>query len=995
MKSKAQKPIILRAAMLLLLAVFTTTARATDYISDVLLIGTSSSQSDVPVGYTKINQDLNAGCGSSSYYIYLYYKKASDPATSSQVITDFILVRGTNSNPSERILHEGRIYYLAPVDGDDDFKGDLNHKAHGDYIYLYYTRAHSDDFTAVTDISFNTTQSGAVGNTDSPSTGYDLNNNADGNTRIYMHLTKAKTPVFLPEVTADYTAQDGDVLTGTLANNVKISIASGATVTLRNATINVSSSAGLTCLGNANINLYGSNTVTSTGSYPGILAGGSGTTLTINGSGSLSATGGNNAAGIGGGDGGTCGNITISGGTVYATGGTNAPGIGSGRNGTCGDITLTTGVKKVNSSKGSSAASNCIGAGNGGLCGTITVGGLEGVSAYRYNVIYEPSFCYKYTVHFDSNGGTGTMEDQDFLYSVWFDITPNAFTNNGRTFVGWATTPDGDVEYTDGYSLGKIQNVSANETVTLYAKWSQTVDLSKLTGNFTAQDGDILTGTSGGNYRIFIASGATVTLSNTTINASLSEGLTCNGIASIILEGTNTVTSRNFEGIKTNNWLTISGSGTLFVAGGVHGNSNAPGIGRVPSCSGNIIISGGTINATGNGKSPGIGGENYFGEITITTGVTSVTATKGASATYSIGGNGHNSVTIGGVETGNIVQSPVTYDPLVNYKYTVCFDSNDGGGGGYCKDFLYGIATNLPANCFELSDATFTGWNTEPNGTGTAYTDEQSVSSVANAAANATVTLYAQWIRTNETLADGTAYTWTSDMPVLTATYTKTLGSERVGKYQAWFVPFDYTITTADTEKFKFYKINMIANAPSPSVNATEDIWVFLKSVEAGTTLYANMPYVYKPKEAVTDYAFTTTNATLKARNEGAVAKMETMEDIYELYGTYENTQASQSDPFYYVNINGEISLGNSSSVEIGPYRWIIRKTGKYGNTTNYARNMHFYDLEEATSISELRVNGEEDATNTGWYDLQGRKLSQTPTQSGIYVNNGKKVFIK
>ena len=58
----------------------------------------------------------------------------------------------------------------------------------------------------------------------------------------------------LSKVTSDYVAKDGDVLTGTLGKNVKISIADGATVTLKDATINGVNSdsyrwAGITCEG--------------------------------------------------------------------------------------------------------------------------------------------------------------------------------------------------------------------------------------------------------------------------------------------------------------------------------------------------------------------------------------------------------------------------------------------------------------------------------------------------------------------------------------------------------------------------------------------------------------------------------------------------------------------------------------------------------------------------------------------------------------------------
>ena len=191
-----------------------------------------------------------------------------------------------------------------------------------------------------------------------------------------------------------YTAQDGDVLTGSTSGTV--TIAGNASITLNNATIN----GGIVCEGSATITLVGTNSVSGATNMAGIQVGGSGTTLTIKGNGSLTANGGGNSAGIGlsrawkvdaaGGDivieGGnitatgkgmgagigtgvsygddtnhtaTIGNITIKGGTVTAIGGTNQyfPGSGIGKGGAysygnivVGTVTITTNIDLVNAS---------------------------------------------------------------------------------------------------------------------------------------------------------------------------------------------------------------------------------------------------------------------------------------------------------------------------------------------------------------------------------------------------------------------------------------------------------------------------------------------------------------------------------------------------------------------------------------------------------------------------------------------------------------------
>ena len=459
-----------------------------------------------------------------------------------------------------------------------------------------------------------------------------------------------------------------------------------------------------------------------------------------------------------------------------------------------------------------------------------------------------------------------------------------------------------------------------------------TTDLSTITSNYTAQNGEVLTGTldtENHPVKISIADGATVTLSGVTINGINLftypwAGITCLGNATIFLaEGT----SNHIKGfdsyypgiyVPEGSTLCIKGCGSLNAES--NGFSAGIGGGYNINC-GNIIIEGGEIVATGKSTSAGIGGGySKCGDISIidTDDLISVTAIKGGTSAYASIGSALNSlscgtVTIGGISySGGIRQSPYTYVPIRNIS-----------------------------------------------------------------------------------LADGTSYTRTKDFSVTTATYTRTIEESRVGKHQSWFLPFGYAITADDLQKFSFYKINMIANAPNPGEGTSSDLWVFLTKLEtAGTVLHANMPYVIKAKEAVTNYAFTSTNATLKAKNTGVILKTETAEDVYSFYATYEDTPASESDQFYYVSSLGNICLG--TSVTIGPYRWIIRKTNKYGGTTSYVREMHFFDGEEddATGLNEeLRMKNEESSED--WYTLDGVKLSGKPTQKGIYIRGGRKEAIR
>ena len=189
--------------------------------------------------------------------------------------------------------------------------------------------------------------------------------------------------VDLSTLTANYTAQDGETLTGTLGGNYKISIADGATVKLQNVTINGENTtkytwAGISCSGDATIFLKGTNTVRGFSENNSGIYVPSGSTLTIKGSGSLNASSNGYGAGIGGGYMKHCGNIVIEGGTINATGGEYAAGIGGGYQTSCGTITITDGVTKVTATKGNSAPNSIGAGGDRSTCGTVTVGGVEG-----------------------------------------------------------------------------------------------------------------------------------------------------------------------------------------------------------------------------------------------------------------------------------------------------------------------------------------------------------------------------------------------------------------------------------------------------------------------------------------------------------------------------------------------------------------------------------------------------------------------------------------
>ncbi len=75
-----------------------------------------------------------------------------------------------------------------------------------------------------------------------------------------------------------------------------------------------------------------------------------------------------------------------------------------------------------------------------------------------------------YTIVYNSNGGSGTMSNTETAYDEWVSVPMAAFVRGEDAFLGWATTPEGEVVYRAGESIRNLTG-SQNGVVTLYAVW--------------------------------------------------------------------------------------------------------------------------------------------------------------------------------------------------------------------------------------------------------------------------------------------------------------------------------------------------------------------------------------------------------------------------------------------------------------------------------------------------------------------------------------------
>ena len=99
-----------------------------------------------------------------------------------------------------------------------------------------------------------------------------------------------------------------------------------------------------------------------------------------------------------------------------------------------------------------------------------SISGILSYSISQDTAINKFSIAGIYTIHYDANGGTGTMADQYVFVNVATNLTANSFTRNGHSFDGWNTAADGNgTDYTDGASVTNL--AASGSSITLYAKW--------------------------------------------------------------------------------------------------------------------------------------------------------------------------------------------------------------------------------------------------------------------------------------------------------------------------------------------------------------------------------------------------------------------------------------------------------------------------------------------------------------------------------------------
>lgn len=458
--------------------------------------------------------------------------------------------------------------------------------------------------------------------------------------------------------------------------------------------------------------------------------------------------------------------------------------------------------------------------------------------------VYAKWSAHTYTVSYDANTGTGTTASSTHTYGISKVLTTNGFTKTGYTFMGWSTTQNGSVIYTNNQSVTNL-TITNNDTITLYAVWEDTTAPANPTitrsdyNTFTYTTTDTV-GVTG--YKITTTSTkplATDTGWTTTTTYDIPQSASTyyiwakdaagnvsasKSISTYLVttnEGTGTTLTTKLESSTgtnlTNNTYVLSGT-PVYIASQLqaHYNTLILTAGGTSFTSGNIktITSNTNITSSATIDSFTVSATVLNGTITSTTQLTIIYNQSGTFNTLPTTGYNPDNPTItctnnqtNTYENGTVTVGPVTENTTcsITYEkltYQITYIDNppentttSGIPSNQIK--TYGDNININTTKPENTENVFLGWTT----TDDEITYDETTSTVsgtwydpgATYTENENLTLYARWFDLNSLEENITSSVHSGDISLKTAV---TLAS---GSVSSWSTGSTATSVAADT----------------------------------------------------------------------------------------------------------------------------------------------------------------------------------------------------
>ncbi len=348
-------------------------------------------------------------------------------------------------------------------------------------------------------------------------------------------------------------------------------------------------------------------------------------------------------------------------------------------------------------------------------------------------------------VTFNENIGAGSSTTTQYVYNnTATALSANSFTRSGYTFAGWATTSGGSVTYANN------ANITATSDTTLYAVW--TVAAFTITYDYNNATGGNGTATS-----TFTVGGSAVTLP------------------------TPTRTGYTFAGWYVAQDLSGSALGATY--------SPDQSITIYAKWTADVY----TVTYNYNDATGG----NSTATSSFTYGGTAITLPIPTRTGFTFDG-WHEASNFSGSALGATYspsQTRTIYAKWTANTLTLTFHKNDNSGTTATQSITAATSTALTSNSFTRTGYTFAGWSANSNGTGTQYTNGESVTLLV------ATNFYAKWTANTLTVTfhrnDGSGNTATQSITAGTATALTTNAFTRTGyTFSGWSANSDGTGTS-------------------------------------------------------------------------------------------------------------------------------------------------------------------------------------------------------
>ena len=467
---------------------------------------------------------------------------------------------------------------------------------------------------------------------------------------------------------------------------------------------------------------------------------------------------------------------------------------------------------------------------------------------------------------------------------------------------------------------------------------------------------------------------------NVTSNVTISSRIIINGDVTLNLGAGKTLTANRGIELSSGNKLTITGSGTLTATGyandtplnGIRYSSAAIG-----ACNfGELVINSGTVNASSPENAAGIGGSYNItedkgnsreGSVTINGGIVNANGGKNAAA---LGGSYIGScmkITING---GQVTLRKCSYN-VYSYALGRGLDGSSGAtvtvGWTNADDFIDHDGCNqsvsfVSGKLFVREGSTTPATSSEFRYNAGKYVPLQVA--LANEADNSSAISSNNGETRNVVLQGRTLY--------------------KDGKWNTLCLPFDVTIagSVLDGDNVQAMTLNNSTSALSGST-------LTLNFVEAtNTTIPAGTPFIIKwdgdGSNNLVNPVFM--GVTISNANRDVTST----DGKVSFKGTYAY-QAFDSEDKSILLVGGSNLYWPQNGASLGACRAYFELSDG-ASASEFVLNFDG----ETTGIRPNRPSPDPSLNNGGeWYDLSGRKLTQKPTQKGVYIVNGKKVVVK